>query len=131
MGVGGRWEALRRGGRGEVGGGPGGVVVGGSTAAHGLNDLRFRRRWENLPVGSVGVVGSRRGLGPLTEFYGKEFHHSPVTKDTKVEAEARLLARSQSAPSTSRSSRPGSGTPTSSPPLASRAQTVEANSVRP
>ena len=63
-----------------------------STAAHCLNDLLFRQRSENLPIDIVGVVGNHRDLEPLTEFYGKEFHHIPVTKDTKAEAEARLLA---------------------------------------
>ena len=63
-----------------------------STAAHCLNDLLFRQRSENLPIDIVAVAGNHRDLEPLTEFYGKTFHHIPVTKDTKAEAEARLLA---------------------------------------
>ncbi|WP_175559058.1 formyltetrahydrofolate deformylase [Sanguibacter gelidistatuariae] len=63
-----------------------------STAAHCLNDLLFRQRSENLPIDIVAVAGNHRDLEPLTEFYGKTFHHIPVTKDTKAEAEAALLA---------------------------------------
>ncbi len=62
-----------------------------STAAHCLNDLLFRQRSENLPIDIVAVAGNHRDLEPLTEFYGKTFHHIPVTKDTKPQAEARLL----------------------------------------
>lgn len=63
-----------------------------STAAHCLHDLLFRQRSENLPIDVVGVAGNHRDLEPLAEFYGKTFHHIPVTKDTKADAEARLLA---------------------------------------
>ncbi len=63
-----------------------------STAAHCLHDLLFRQRSEDLPIDVVGVAGNHRDLEPLAEFYGKTFHHIPVTKDTKADAEARLLA---------------------------------------
>jgi len=62
-----------------------------STAAHCLNDLLFRQRSEGLPVDIVGVVGNHTDLAGLAEFYGIDFHHIPVTKDTKLAAEARLL----------------------------------------
>lgn len=63
-----------------------------STAAHCLNDLLFRQRSEHLPIDIVAVAGNHRDLQPLTEFYGKTFHHIPVTKETKAAAEAQLLA---------------------------------------
>ena len=63
-----------------------------STAAHCLNDLLFRQRSENLPIDIVAVAGNHRDLEPLTQFYGKTFHHIPVTKATKAEAEAALLS---------------------------------------
>jgi formyltetrahydrofolate deformylase len=63
-----------------------------STAAHCLNDLLFRQRSEGLPIEVVAVAGNHLDLRPLTAFYGKTFHHIPVTKETKAEAEAELLA---------------------------------------
>ncbi len=67
------------------------TLVMGSTAAHCLNDLAFRQRSENLPIDIVAVVSNHEVLAPLAEFYGIPFHHVPVTKATKAEAEARLL----------------------------------------
>ncbi|PFG33880.1 formyltetrahydrofolate deformylase [Sanguibacter antarcticus] len=63
-----------------------------SKAAHCLNDLLFRERTEGLPIEVVAVAGNHRDLEALTAFYGKDFHHLPVTRETKAEAEAALLA---------------------------------------
>ena len=63
-----------------------------SKAAHCLNDLLFRQRSEGLEIDVVGVVGNHTDLATLAEFYGKPFHHIPVTKETKPDAEAALLA---------------------------------------
>ncbi|WP_265520749.1 formyltetrahydrofolate deformylase [Oerskovia flava] len=62
-----------------------------SKAAHCLNDLLFRQRSENLPIDIVAVVGNHPDLAELAAFYGIDFHHVPVTRATKAEAEARLL----------------------------------------
>ncbi len=64
----------------------------GSTAAHCVNDLAFRQRSEGLPIDIVGLVSNHTDLADLAQFYGIGFHHVPVTRDTKAEAEARLLA---------------------------------------
>lgn len=94
-----------------------------STAAHCLNDLLFRQRSENLPIDIVGVVGNHRDLEPLTEFYGKEFHHIPVSKDTKAEAEARLLALVRELDVEPRGARPVHADPLGRPvPRGSRAR---------
>ncbi len=63
-----------------------------SKAAHCVNDLLFRERAKTLPVDIVAVVGNHPTLRELAEFYGKPFHHIPVTADTKADAEAALLA---------------------------------------
>ena len=68
------------------------TLVMGSTAAHCLNDLAFRQRSENLPIDIVAVVSNHTALADLAAFYGIPFHHVPVTKATKPQAEARLLA---------------------------------------
>ncbi|UFU03887.1 formyltetrahydrofolate deformylase [Ruania suaedae] len=64
----------------------------GSTTEHCVGDLLFRQQSQRLPVDIVGLVSNHTVLRPLAEFYGVGFHHVPVTKQTKAEAEARLLA---------------------------------------
>lgn len=61
-----------------------------SKAAHCLVDLLYRERSQRMPIEVVGVVGNHRDLEDIAAFYGKPFHHVPVTKDTKDEAEAAL-----------------------------------------
>jgi formyltetrahydrofolate deformylase len=63
-----------------------------SKAAHCLVDLLYRERSQRMPIDVVGVVGNHRDLEDIATFYGKPFHHVPVTKDTKAEAEATLRA---------------------------------------
>jgi len=67
------------------------TLVMGSTAAHCLNDLAFRQRSEKLPIEIVAVVSNHTALADLAKFYGIPFHHVPVTKATKAQAEAELL----------------------------------------
>lgn len=62
-----------------------------SREAHCLSDLLFRTRDGRLPLDVVGVVSNHEVLRPLSEFYGTEFHHVPVTPETKPAAEAELL----------------------------------------
>ncbi|WP_051136777.1 formyltetrahydrofolate deformylase [Luteimicrobium xylanilyticum] len=62
-----------------------------SKEAHCLNDLLFRQRAGDLPLDVVAVVGNHPDLAGLATFYGVPFHHVPVTRDTKPEAEAELL----------------------------------------
>jgi len=62
-----------------------------SKEAHCLNDLLFRQRAGGLPIDVVAVVGNHPDLAELATFYGVPFHHVPVTRETKPEAEAELL----------------------------------------
>lgn len=62
-----------------------------SREGHCLVDLLYRHRHQNLPIEPVAVVGNHPDLTPVADFYGVPFHHVPVTKDTKPQAEARLL----------------------------------------
>ncbi len=63
-----------------------------SKFAHCLNDLLFR--WSNkaLNIDIVGVVSNHLDCEPLAKSYGVDFHHIPVTPETKPEAEARMLS---------------------------------------
>lgn len=62
-----------------------------SKAAHALNDLLFHQRASGLPIDVVAVVGNHTDLQELAEFYGVPFHHIPVTRETKAQAEAELV----------------------------------------
>ncbi|QKV94380.1 formyltetrahydrofolate deformylase [Streptomyces sp. NA02950] len=62
-----------------------------SKFGHCLNDLLFRSRIGALPVEIVGVVSNHTDFEALVGSYGIPFHHIPVTKETKAQAEAELL----------------------------------------
>ncbi|MFJ8465430.1 formyltetrahydrofolate deformylase [Streptomyces swartbergensis] len=62
-----------------------------SKFGHCLNDLLFRARTGALPVEIAGVVSNHTDFAELVDSYNIPFHHIPVTKDTKSEAESRLL----------------------------------------
>ncbi|GAA0931907.1 formyltetrahydrofolate deformylase [Streptomyces thermoalcalitolerans] len=62
-----------------------------SKFGHCLNDLLFRARIGALPVEIVAVVSNHTDFAELVASYGIPFHHIPVTKETKPQAEARLL----------------------------------------
>lgn len=62
-----------------------------SRFGHCLNDLLFRARTGALPVEIAGVVSNHPDFAELVASYGHPFHHIPVTRDGKPEAEAELL----------------------------------------
>ncbi|MFI6371066.1 formyltetrahydrofolate deformylase [Streptomyces sp. NPDC050546] len=62
-----------------------------SKFGHCLNDLLFRARTGALPVEIAGVVSNHTDFAELVGSYDIPFHHIPVTRDTKAEAEGRLL----------------------------------------
>jgi formyltetrahydrofolate deformylase len=67
------------------------VLVMVSKMGHCLNDLLFRARTGDIPVEIVAVVSNHRDQEELVQWHGIPFFHLPVTKDTKPDAEARLL----------------------------------------
>jgi formyltetrahydrofolate deformylase len=67
------------------------VLVMVSKMGHCLNDLLFRARTGDIPVEIVAVVSNHREQEALVQWHGIPFFHLPVTKDTKPDAEARLL----------------------------------------
>ena len=79
-----RWELSEHGAKRRV-------LVMVSKFGHCLNDLLFRARTGDLPVDIVAVVSNHRDHQRLVEWHGIPFFHVPVTRDTKPEAEARLL----------------------------------------
>ncbi|MFI8963811.1 formyltetrahydrofolate deformylase [Streptomyces sp. NPDC053493] len=68
------------------------IVLMVSKFGHCLNDLLFRSRIGALPVEIVAVVSNHTDFAELSASYGIPFRHIPVTKESKPEAEAELLA---------------------------------------
>ncbi|WP_030609882.1 formyltetrahydrofolate deformylase [Streptomyces sclerotialus] len=67
------------------------VILMVSKFGHCLNDLLFRSRIGALPVEIAAVVSNHTDFAELVGSYDIPFHHIPVTKDTKAQAEAQLL----------------------------------------
>jgi len=67
------------------------VLIMVSQYAHCLNDLLFRNSIGELNLDVVAVVSNHPDLAGTAEFYGVPFHHIPVTRETKPDAEAALL----------------------------------------
>ena len=67
------------------------VLVMVSKMGHCLNDLLFRARTSDIPVEIVAVVSNHGEQEGLVQWHGIPFFHLPVTKDTKPNAEARLM----------------------------------------
>jgi len=63
-----------------------------SKFGHCLNDLLFRSRIGALPVEIAAVVSNHTDFAELVASYDVPFHHLPVSKENKADAEARLLA---------------------------------------
>ncbi|WGL52844.1 formyltetrahydrofolate deformylase [Nocardioides sp. BP30] len=59
---------------------------------HCLVDLLYRHETGELPVDIPLVVSNHPDLQPLVEHHGIRFVHLPVTRETKADAEAALLA---------------------------------------
>src|SRR5215212_2528419 len=69
------------------------VLIMVSQYAHCLNDLLFRNSVCELNLDFVAIVSNHPDLKGIANFYGVPFHHIPVTRETKPEAEAALLER--------------------------------------
>ena len=67
------------------------VLIMVSKFEHCLNDLLFRARVGELPIEIAAVVSNHPDHRELVEWHGIPFFRIPVTRDTKPEAEAKLL----------------------------------------
>lgn len=62
-----------------------------SKIGHCLNDLLFRQKTGQLGIEVPLIVSNHPDFEPLARSYDIQFHHLPVTKDTKAEQEAKIL----------------------------------------
>ncbi|KAK7420222.1 hypothetical protein QQZ08_010106 [Neonectria magnoliae] len=67
------------------------VLIMVSKIGHCLNDLLFRAKTGQLRVDVPVIVSNHPDYAPLAASYGIEFHHLPVTKDTKAAQESQVL----------------------------------------
>ena len=68
------------------------VIIMVSKQGHCLNDLLYRWRIGALPAEIVAIVSNHRDFETLAGSYDIPFHHIPVTRETKSDAEQKLLA---------------------------------------
>ena len=68
-----------------------GIMV--SKIPHCFHDIMLRFQSGELRGHVACVVSNHRDLEEVTERYGVPFHHTPVTKETKAESEARQIDR--------------------------------------
>ena len=62
-----------------------------SREGHCLNDLLYRYRIGALPVEIVAIISNHRDFYQLAASHDIPFHHIPITAETKVKQEERLL----------------------------------------
>jgi formyltetrahydrofolate deformylase len=62
-----------------------------SRAGHCLNDLLYRQRSGQLGIDIVAVVSNHPDLRPLTQSSGIDYHHLPVSPQTRPRQEAEIL----------------------------------------
>ncbi|CCC14075.1 hypothetical protein SMACR_08524 [Sordaria macrospora] len=67
------------------------VLIMVSKIGHCLNDLLFRAKTGQLPIDIPLIVSNHPTFEPLAQSYGIEFHHLPVTKETKAQQEGQIL----------------------------------------
>ncbi|KAG5955970.1 hypothetical protein E4U58_006811 [Claviceps cyperi] len=68
------------------------VLIMVSKIGHCLNDLLFRVKTGQLNVEVPVIVSNHPDFEPLVRSYGIQFHHLPVTKDTKSQQESKILS---------------------------------------
>lgn len=61
-----------------------------SKTDHCLNDLLYRWRTKHLNIEIVGIVSNHETNRTLVEERGLEFHHLPITPETKTDQEAQI-----------------------------------------
>lgn len=67
------------------------VLIMVSKIGHCLNDLLFRAKTGQLRIEVPVIVSNHPEFESLARGYGIEFHHLPVTKDTKSQQEGQIL----------------------------------------
>ncbi len=67
------------------------ILIAVSQWGHCLSTLLNAWKAGSLPVNIVGVVSNHDDMRSLTEWYGLDYYHLPVTKETKAEQEQKIF----------------------------------------
>jgi formyltetrahydrofolate deformylase len=67
------------------------VLLMASKFGHCLNDLLYRWKIGGLDIDMVAVASNHRDMYQMVAAHGIDYHHIPVTKETKAAAEHKLL----------------------------------------
>lgn len=67
------------------------VLLAVSRHGHCLNDILHRWHSDVLPADIVGVVSNHEDMRGITEWYGLDYYHLPVTPETKDQQERQVL----------------------------------------
>lgn len=67
------------------------VLIMVSKIGHCLNDLLFRQKTQQLNIEIPLIVSNHTEFQTLAKSYDVDFHHLPVTKDTKAQQEGQIL----------------------------------------
>ena len=62
-----------------------------SRQDHCLLDLLWRNKAGEIPAKIVLIISNHPDLAPIAQQFGIDYHHVPISKDTKAEAEAKQL----------------------------------------
>jgi formyltetrahydrofolate deformylase len=68
------------------------VLIMVSKLDHCLEDLLYRLRMGELPMEVTGIASNHRDMEPVAQRHGIPYFHLPISADTKLAQEARLLA---------------------------------------
>lgn len=63
-----------------------------SKLGHCLNDLLYRTSSGSLNLEVAGIISNHPDQQPLAEFYNLDYHHLPITPESKADQEAKIRA---------------------------------------
>jgi len=67
------------------------VLIMVSKEGHCLNQILHRYQTGKIPMDIVAVVSNHRDLEETVKWHNIDFYHMPITKDTKIEQEGKLI----------------------------------------
>ena len=68
------------------------VMIAVSKYGHCLNDLLHKTKSGQMPIDIAAVVSNHTDMREMTEWYGVNYFHFPVTRETKPEQEQKILS---------------------------------------
>ncbi len=67
------------------------IMIAVSKYGHCLNDLLHKTKFGQLPIEIMAVVSNHPDMKEMTEWYGVDYFHFPITPETKLKQEKKIL----------------------------------------